>query len=294
MSWAISKWRSSSRSSLPKSCSRMVSNISSCSVIVSSILPSFEKEVTFSQNIRYIKLLYETAAWNFTDMIFAKPGLIETIQNILTYHQGDSIKCVAIDKQSYCIYEATFLNESAPCSEVTTRRNLTEQEILLAKIKEKIRSELADHEKYPIYRYDNYPLNWDLIPFADGYKFYAISGVSKGRAIPFGNDYLFIANKEGEIQSWKKFHSRLIPVEATEQMPMIAFPVHSHLKYEPFISATDICTFRLYYNKTGSTKFAVYSTALSMYFIYELATNTITPTKDINFNSTPLSEKTGL
>ena len=72
------------------------------------------------------------------------------------------------------------------------------------------------------------------------------------------------------------------------------FPVHSHLKYEPFISATDICTFRLYYNKTGSTKFAVYSTALSMYFIYELATNTITPTKDINFNSTPLSEKTGL
>lgn len=174
---------------------------------------------------------------------------------------------------------------------MTTRRNLTEQEILLAKIKEKIRSELADHEKYPIYRYDNYPLNWDLIPFADGYKFYAISGVSKGRAIPFGNDYLFIANKKGEIQSWKKFHSRLIPVEATEQMPMIAFPVHSHLKYEPFISATDICTFRLYYNKTGSTKFAVYSTALSMYFIYELATNTITPTKDINFNSAPLSEK---
>ena len=105
---------------------------------------------------------------------------------------------------------------------------------------------------------------------------------------------MVIENKEGEIQSWKKFHSRLIPVEATEQMPMIAFPVHSHLKYEPFISATDICTFRLYYNKTGSTKFAVYSTALSMYFIYELATNTITPTKDINFNSTPLSEKTGL
>ena len=28
---------------------------------------------------------YETAVWNFTDMIFAKPGLIETIQNILTY-----------------------------------------------------------------------------------------------------------------------------------------------------------------------------------------------------------------
>lgn len=75
----------------------------------------------------------------------------------------------------------------------------------LAKIKEKIRSELADHEKYPIYRYDNYPLNWDLIPFADGYKFYAISGVSKGRAIPFGNDYLFIANKKEKFNRGRNF-----------------------------------------------------------------------------------------
>lgn len=39
---------------------------------------------------------YETAAWNFTDMIFAKPGLIETIQNILTYHQGDSINVLLL------------------------------------------------------------------------------------------------------------------------------------------------------------------------------------------------------
>ncbi len=86
--------------------------------------------------------------------------------------------------------------------------------------------------------------------------------------------YLLLIKKE-KIQSWKKFHSGLLPVEVTEQMPMIAFPIHSHLKKEPFISATDICTFRLYYNQTGSTKFAVYSPALSMYFVYEIATNTI-------------------
>ena len=234
---------------------------------------------------------YETAAWNFTDMFLPKPELMETIQGILTYQQGDTIKCLVIDNQSQCTYEVSFLNETTPCSEVTTHRGLSEYEMHLIKVREKIRSAFADEKEYPIYGYKDFPLNWILIPFKDGYKFYAISGTSKGGVIPFGNDYLFIADKEGEIQSWRKFHSGLLPVEVTDQMPMIVFPIHSHLKKEPFISATDICTFRLYYNQTGSTKFAVYSPALSIYFVYELDTNTITPTKDINFNSTPLSEK---
>lgn len=218
---------------------------------------------------------YETAAWNFTDMFLAKPELMETIRGVLTYQQGDTIKCLVIDDQSQCTYEVSFLNESAPCSEVTTYRSLSEYEMNLIKVREKIRSAFTDEKEYPIYSYKDYPLNWILIPFKDGYKFYAISGTSKGGVIPFGNDYLFIADKEGKIQSCKKFHSGLLPVEVTEQMPMIAFPIHSHLKKEPFISATDICTFRLYYNQTGSTKFAVYSPALSMYFVYEIATNTI-------------------
>ena len=34
---------------------------------------------------------YETAAWNFTDMFLPKPELMETIQGILTYQQGDTI-----------------------------------------------------------------------------------------------------------------------------------------------------------------------------------------------------------
>ena len=45
---------------------------------------------------------YETAAWNFTDMFLPKPELMETIQGILTYQQGDTIKCLVIDNQSQC------------------------------------------------------------------------------------------------------------------------------------------------------------------------------------------------
>lgn len=225
---------------------------------------------------------YEVAAWLFTDILVSKPDIMETIQSYLIYQQGDTIKCIVIDNQSQCSYEASFLDELVPCAEVMMRRSLSEYETRLINVKKKIQRAFDDDKKYPIYSYKDFPLNWILIPFKDGYKLYAISGTGKVRTIPFGNDYLFIADKEGEIQSWRKFHSGLLPVEATDEMPMINFPVHSHLKQEPFISATDICTFRLYYNQTGSTKFAVYSPALSIYFIYELATNTITPTKDMN------------
>lgn len=223
---------------------------------------------------------YETAAWNFTDMFLSKPDIMESIQSVLTYQQGDTIKCIVIDNQSQCTYEVAFLNEAAPCSEVAARRSLSDHEMRLIKIKEKIRNQLED-EKYAISSYKDFPLNWILIPFSDGYKFYGICGTSKGGVIPLGNDYLFIADKKGKIRSWKKFHSRLITVETTDEMPMIDYPIHSHLRQEPFITATDICTFRLYYNQTGSTKFAVYSPALSVYFIYKLATNSITVSKDM-------------
>ena len=54
---------------------------------------------------------YETAAWNFTDMFLAKPELMETIRGVLTYQQGDTIKCLVIDDQTQCTYEVSFLNE---------------------------------------------------------------------------------------------------------------------------------------------------------------------------------------
>lgn len=230
---------------------------------------------------------YEAASWNFTDMLLAKQEVMKTIQDYLVYQQGDTIKCIVVDNQSQCSYEVSFLEDSAPYSESLIPRKLSEYEIQLIDVRRKIRSAFADEKKYPIYSYQDFPLNWILIPYTDGYKLYAISGTSKSRIIPFGNDYLFVADKKGEIQSWKKFHSKLIPVEATDEMPVIALPVHSHLKQEPFISATDICTFRLYYNQTGSVRFAVYSVALSMYFIYEVATNKIIPAKDINGKSQP-------
>lgn len=127
--------------------------------------------------------------------------------------------------------------------------------------------------------FEGYSLNWILPPFEKGYKLYAINGTQQAKEVPTGNDYLFITNKEGEIQSWKKFHSSLIPIDKGKPGGK---HFHSHLKKEPFISATDICTFKLYQNQIGLTSFGVYSPALSTYFIYQLETNSIKISKDLD------------
>jgi hypothetical protein len=64
------------------------------------------------------------------------------------------------------------------------------------------------------------------------------------------------------------------------KVPTARFPVHSRLKQEPFVSITDICAFCHW--QTGSAEFAVYSPVLSIYFIYEIATNTIASAKNLN------------
>jgi hypothetical protein len=51
--------------------------------------------------------------------------------------------------------------------------------------------------------------------------------------------------------------------------------IHSHLKTTPYITATDICTFRLYGELCEMDEFSVYSPALGKYFKYRLKENKI-------------------
>ena len=221
---------------------------------------------------------YEKATWLFSDMYINKPEIMETAATYLTYEQGDSIKCILIDKEGKCNFEVSFLETSTPCLVRHLYRDLSDYENNLLNTRTKILKNIIDN-KYEVGTIKGYSLNWILLPFEKGYKLYAINGTQKAEEVPIGNDYLFITNKEGEIQSWKKFHSSLIPIDKGKPG---GIHIHSHLKQEPFISATDICTFKLYQNQVGLTSFGVYSPTLSTYFIYQLETNSITISRDLD------------
>ena len=216
---------------------------------------------------------YEKAAWIFTDMAMAKPTIKKDFNYYLTYEEEDSIKCIAINKQKQCIYEVVFTDNNTPQIERFIFRELSQQESKLLEVKNLLLKDIFNNNHISTYK--NFPPNFILLPFNNGYKLYAICGTRNPKTIPFGNDYLFIVDPNGKIQSKKQFHSRLIPIEIPEDS-QITSTIHSHLEQEPFITATDICTFKLYGKIVGIPQMQVLSSALSIIFTYDPETNTIT------------------
>ena len=67
----------------------------------------------------------------------------------------------------------------------------------------------------------------------------------------------------------------MIPTMAEFNGQKVTESFHSHLRTTPYITATDICTFRLYAQYTELEKFSVYSPAIGKTMTYILKTNKI-------------------
>ena len=220
---------------------------------------------------------YEKAAWISYDLAMEKKSIKKDFGGYLIYKDGDAIKTTILDEENkFCTYELTFITDfNKPTYENLTKRELTENEEKLLNIKNKILNEIIE-KKYEVGCPEGYSLNKILIPFNQGYKLYIITGTSQSQIIPFGNDYLFYADENGDVTSWKKFHSRLISTQTKgPNGEAVRELTHSHLRIEPFISATDICTFKLYGILYNIDEFSVYSPELSIYFTYNLKKDTI-------------------
>lgn len=219
---------------------------------------------------------FEKAAWISTDLAMEKINIKKDYNGYLVYQIKDTIKVIILNMSNSCIYELSFLNDlNIPYYENLTKRNLTESEEKLLNIKNKIINELIA-KNYSVECPTGFSLNKVLIPFDKGYKLYILTGTSQSQIIPFGNDYLFLTDEKGVILTWKKFHSRLLSVPTiSPNGDPIKRTTHSHLRTEPFISATDICTFKLYGSIYGQKEFLVYSPTLLKWFKYKLIENEI-------------------
>lgn len=221
---------------------------------------------------------YEKSAWVSTDLALANSEIKENFGGYLTYDESNVIKTVILDKEnknSIALY-SFFYNFNKPSGISTGKKKLDDGEKHLLNIKNAIINQLGD-PKYEIGVPQGYNLNLILIPAVNQYKLYIITGTSQSNIIPFGNDYIFTTDIDGNIQSWNKFHSRLIPAQTSlPSGEKVISVVHSHLKTSPLISATDICTFKLYAPLYGLEEFSVYSPAIGKYMVYNITTDTIT------------------
>lgn len=221
---------------------------------------------------------YEKSVWNSTDLLMANNKLKKNYGGYVVSHSNDTVFVTYIDKkqkESIARYQYVSNELTKPSNisiEVSTLTSL-EQELLDIKIK--LIKQLSD-SKYGVTIPQGFSPNFVLIKGANEFKLYILMGTSDAGVIPFGNDFLFKADKAGTITEWKKFHSRMIP--AFSKGPngeKVISAIHSHLKTTPYITATDICTFRLYGELCGLEEFMVLCTATDKYYKYNLKSNTI-------------------
>jgi len=270
----------------------MKKNIALTFILISSVYVAQEVQFTDSQILQKLdsikaegNLLYslENSSWHSTDLARENKRIGAKYGSYITYKSNDTIKTAILNKdKSMVIAEYSFKNDGKnQVKEKFSERNLNSSEIALKNIREKVITQFSD-PKYEVGVPEGFNLNIIIIPFGENYKTYLIAGTSESNIIPFGNDYLFITDQKGNIISHKKFHSRLIPTMTS--MPegrTVTMSSHSHLRTSPFISATDICTFRLYAPFTKLDEFSVYSPALGGYMIYNHKKDRLIKAKDI-------------
>lgn len=221
---------------------------------------------------------YEKAVWISTDLLMSDKKLKKNYGGYVVRHETDSIFVTYLDKnqkESIARYVFVDPNFNKPCqiSLETSSLTLLEKELLDTKLK--MINQLSD-SKYNISFPQGFNPNFVLIKANTIFKLYLIMGTSEAGVIPFGNDYLFESDIEGNITNWKKFHSRMIPTYSKgPNGEIVVSVIHSHLKTTPYITATDICTFRLYGELCGIGEFMVLCTATGKYYKYILKTNTI-------------------
>ena len=227
----------------------------------------------------YLLYKHEKAAWISTDLAMKNRTIKRNYLAYLAYDEQEEVRVIIIGKNLNCIAEYSFENDfSKPKSTKIENREFSDKERKLIEIREKILNNVSDR-KYEISVPDGYSLNFILIPCAEKYKFYIITGTSQKDVIPFGNDWIFITDENGEVESWHKFHSRLIPGYTKMNGHKVREMMHSHLRTTPLMTATDIATFMLYAPLYGIDAFSVYSPALSKTMTYNLKDNEITVTE---------------
>lgn len=134
--------------------------------------------------------------------------------------------------------------DSSKYSIDTTTRKFTENEKEFYTIRSKAAQAVLNDTLFKFYQ--NTSLN--LVPIIKNgtKKVYVITAQTAQDEVLLGNDYLINFNKDNDIIKKTKLHNNLIPLE-TGGKETIKASSHQHLgETSPFITATDICAFKLW------------------------------------------------
>jgi len=202
------------------------------------------------------KILYwsEWTSWYGTDIFTDKcKGRRAIAGGYISYDNGKGLTNIFFSKGADPVVLSTisFGYDFNPNNYKldTINRKFTPLEGELYSIRQTAIAELSKDTIFK--RYNHTSLNPVPIIEKDTKRVYILTGPDINGVVVFGNDYLIDFDKGNNIISKRKLHKGIIPVQygktSADSNKIVLASIHSHLpEFDEFITATDICTLRLY------------------------------------------------
>lgn len=201
----------------------------------------------------------EMASWYGSDLFEEKFKDKNDIRGgYVSYSEGDMSKCVFISNAAKpkaivtISFDSTYNIKTAVVD--SSERELTDLESDLVDLRLKAKAIIQKDTIFKFYK----NISFNIVPIIKGKekKVYVLSGPKVSGVVVFGNDYLMTFDKNNNLVATKRLHKNINPVEYKNSVSAI----HTHLKETgDFMTATDICTLRLYEKYTQWENYTVMS-----------------------------------
>lgn len=217
----------------------------------------------------YILYDFEKCAWNSGDSFTenCKSKIKKKVDGVMTYALSEkALTTIYFNTEEWKCYYQYIQNGQDSTVVISEPRDIEPNEFSLFNLILRARTQIAQMNVLPTNSALG-PLNMDVIPMSENLiRIYFVQGANRRYVIPFGNDFCFDFDGQGNLITWRKFHSGLIASEWEKGNPPTML-MHSHLEMSPYITTTDICTFMLYgYGLYGLKSFKVYSKVFGQCF----------------------------
>ena len=225
----------------------------------------------------YLLYLFEKSAWVLEDVMTAsKPTTMNEMGGwfpVGDEEDEDAIKGVFFNREkTKALFEASFNLKTGTASGKDVDRDLSPEEIEIINVRQKALQAVRtlDDEDLPSCP-EGCTFNTEVIPIdEDLYRVYFMLGTAQHGVIPFGCDFSYDCDAEGNIKGFRRYHKTYIPtpLKMDDGSPVLS-AVHSHLRSCPLIAPTDIALFLLYGYEAGLSGFKVLSTAYHCVFSFD-------------------------
>lgn len=225
----------------------------------------------------YLLYLFEKSAWVLEDVLAAsKPATMNEMGGWFPLgdeENEDVIKGVFFNhEKTKVLFEASFNLKTGAASGMDVVRDLSPEEIVIINVREKVLRAVRtlDPEDLPSCP-EGCTFNTEVMRIdEDLYRVYYMLGTAQHGVIPFGCDFSYDCDSEGNIKGFRRYHKTYIPAQLKmDDGSPVLYAVHSHLRFCPLIAPTDIALFLLYGYEAGLSGFKVASTAYHCVFSFD-------------------------